>query len=473
MKKRKIIIPAILSILACGSIAAGSTYALFTSESKVNVAITSGKVEVAAIIENFKTYSGKELTGNATNDEVAETEVQGTFTNGGTASLNDEKKTLTLENITPGDKVELSIKVKNNSNVKAKYRTVIKRTDNDGLFEGLKVTIGEEESKQNFYGFTSTSKYADLNVGSNEETIKVTIELPSDRGNEYQGKKCTLEYSVEAIQSNAKTEDPTDTVLSLYDKYDLIALDKYADEFKNSSSPLYTYRTFELESDIDLIGEDWKSINFSGQGLSSTLTFDGNNHTISNMTIKETTKNTGFFASGCNWTIKNLKFNNANISGINCVGVVVGHGMCADIENCEVKNSTVFADSSINTGTDAESDYNGDKVGAICGYLSAENNASIKNCKVESCTLKAYRDCGLIAGIASNSASIISGNTISGKNKLINDRITNNYKNFNEETTIQNCNFDDFVGRKENGYTLTNNEGTRAEGASITYEILK
>ncbi len=41
MNKRKIVVPALLSILGCGAVIAGSTYALFTSEAKVNVATNS------------------------------------------------------------------------------------------------------------------------------------------------------------------------------------------------------------------------------------------------------------------------------------------------------------------------------------------------------------------------------------------------------------------------------------------------
>ena len=58
---KKILLSSILTILLCASIIVGSTYALFTSESTTNVAITSGKVEVGAHVveDSLKLYSGE------------------------------------------------------------------------------------------------------------------------------------------------------------------------------------------------------------------------------------------------------------------------------------------------------------------------------------------------------------------------------------------------------------------------------
>lgn len=44
-KKTKVLATSIASIAMCASIAVGGTFALFTSESEVNVAVTSGKVK--------------------------------------------------------------------------------------------------------------------------------------------------------------------------------------------------------------------------------------------------------------------------------------------------------------------------------------------------------------------------------------------------------------------------------------------
>ena len=55
--KIKTLLSSVASIALCSSIAVGGTFALFTSESKANIAITSGKVEVVATVGNLKTYS--------------------------------------------------------------------------------------------------------------------------------------------------------------------------------------------------------------------------------------------------------------------------------------------------------------------------------------------------------------------------------------------------------------------------------
>ena len=56
MKKTRnsIIISAIMAIAMCVSLIAGATFAFFTSESQVNIAVTSGNVEVSATVENVE-----------------------------------------------------------------------------------------------------------------------------------------------------------------------------------------------------------------------------------------------------------------------------------------------------------------------------------------------------------------------------------------------------------------------------------
>ncbi len=212
--KRSIIVSAVLAIIMCVSLVAGATFALFTSDSKVNISVSSGKVNVVATIEDLQTYSGKDLTGNAEDDAqnrifATASEkiggVNGTFSNGGTATLDQANQTLTLDRMTPGDKVTFDIKVQNNSNVAIQYRTVIKCEEDKGLFSGLNVTIGDASYK----GTSVYSKWALLakDTAFDPDTVAVAIELPSDKGNEYQDTSCKLSYKVEAVQGNAETRN--------------------------------------------------------------------------------------------------------------------------------------------------------------------------------------------------------------------------------------------------------------------------
>lgn len=182
--KKKIILSSVLTIALCLSLIAGSTFALFTSTSEVNVAVTAGKVEVVATLEDLATYS----MGQAT-------DVNGTFENGGTASFTDAKE-LVLSNATPGDKVTFNVKVANESNVAASYR--IKMTAIGELADGLVGKAGE--NGENTVPYTTLWTSIDMNA---EFEIPVSIELPKDAGNEYQGKNAKVLITVEAVQRNA------------------------------------------------------------------------------------------------------------------------------------------------------------------------------------------------------------------------------------------------------------------------------
>jgi len=158
-----------------------------------------------------------------------------------------------------------------------------------------------------------------------------------------------------------------------------------------------------IEKDIDLSGDDWTSI----IGLGGTITIDGNNHTISNMRIKdqdnvevkqkngEVKKYTflgfiGDIAYGTRLTIKNITFENAHVqdpggdSQKSWCGVVVGHGPMDEIyhkngdENtgnaeCTFRNVTVK--NSVVTG--------GHNSAAILGYAcSTKRGHLFENCRV-------------------------------------------------------------------------------------------
>ncbi len=199
-KFNKTIVLSALAALAFGGIAAGTTYALFTSESTTNVSVTTGKVAVDSevVSESLKIYSGENLTGNPEEDakNIKET-ANGTFTNGGTATLTGNN-TLSLANMTPGDKVSFKIKVTNSCSVKVKYRTRVSLSEDTGLYGGLSIKIGEHK----VLGITD---WAELAVGSDEQVLECEVSLPSDKGNEYQDKNCTIAFTVEAVQGNAKT----------------------------------------------------------------------------------------------------------------------------------------------------------------------------------------------------------------------------------------------------------------------------
>ncbi len=197
MKKKNFIISSLVTIALCASMIVGSTFALFTSESKVNIAVTSGKVEVKATVENFE-Y--KTLTKDWTSVVDNATEFDGL---GGSATLVGD--VLTLDKIVPGDAVKFDVNITNNSNVTVKYRTAVRNLSEDAtLFDALEVSVNDED-------FTSSkiSSWAVLDPSvSDVETISLVIELPETaEGQELMGKIAKILVSVEAIQGNAETSD--------------------------------------------------------------------------------------------------------------------------------------------------------------------------------------------------------------------------------------------------------------------------
>ena len=184
--KNKVIISSILTIVMCVSMIAGSTFALFTSESQVNVAVTSGKVSVTAVAENL-------TLGSTFGANVAET----------SADFIEDTNEIKLVNFVPGDFVKFDLRIKNESTVTVNYRTVIQKVVDTGLFDGLNITIGNET----YGGNLKYSPWSTILPGSADVIVPVVISLPESAGVDYMAKSCTISYMVEAVQGNVEIVD--------------------------------------------------------------------------------------------------------------------------------------------------------------------------------------------------------------------------------------------------------------------------
>lgn len=186
--KKKVLMSSIVTIVLCLTLIAGSTYALFTDREDVNIAVTSGTVDIDSKLANLKYWStlGRVL------DE-----------SGYTAQKVDNKNEIAVAYMVPGDVLEFDLVVGNNSNVAVDYRAVLGVTNDNGLWSGLVVEIDNLDVSKLDNGVVA-SEYKELSVGSGDTTIHVKVSLPEDRGNEYQNKSCTFYYYVEAIQANAQ-----------------------------------------------------------------------------------------------------------------------------------------------------------------------------------------------------------------------------------------------------------------------------
>ena len=119
---------------------------------------------------------------------------------------------------------------------------------------------------------------------------------------------------------------------------------------------------YELTANIDLIGfTNWTPIG------TFTATFDGNNKTISNLTINRAGEsNIGLFSIVSGATIKNLKLANVDITGDGSVGALVGQ----TTGTTTLSNIELIGDGS-QSSSDAEIKGNGISVGGLVGRFQS------------------------------------------------------------------------------------------------------
>ena len=231
----------------------------------------------------------------------------------------------------------------------------------------------------------------------------------------------------------------------------------------NEEGKTFSGKTVKLIDDINLSDINWIPVGQTGGYTAKTYfqgTFDGNGKTISNLTILERSweegsnegKNyaTGFFGfidEGGN-TIKNVRFENANVAGHHWVGVVAGY-MTGTVSGVTVNNATV-------SSTCKTSEADGDKAGGVVGYLNS--GSVIIDCTVKESTISAVRDCGSVVGMSSGT---VSRNT--AQNCIV-------YYSTNKDTEIGG----EIAGKRANGVsdnTATNVSVSRVYNVSSDEEL--
>ena len=174
----------------------------------------------------------------------------------------------------------------------------------------------------------------------------------------------------------------------------------------NNKGKTFSGKTVSLADDIALT-KTWTPVGVSVK-KSFQGTFDGQGHTISNMDVvgaKQTSYGYGFFKLLISATVKNVTFDNADVTGIysNVVGIVSGYSYgSSTFENVHVTNSLVYAFG---------------KVGGMVGM--AEDGiatTTFKNCSVSDTTIHGgYNTAGflgLVMGKCNITGSYLKNNNV-------------------------------------------------------------
>lgn len=207
--KKKVLAISIITIMLCVAVIAGATFALFTDNGGVDIAVTSGKVSVSAAVDtnSMTLYSPASVNENGEVVNAENAASQTAFANGGTAKV-DEYGALYLSGLTPGDKAEFQIKITNNSDVNYKQRVSFALSSGDEvLYAQLLVGIKTQEDGEYDYYTGGYTAWESKSANTEEETLYVTVELPAYTGNSAKGKQCTLSFAVEAVQGNASVSN--------------------------------------------------------------------------------------------------------------------------------------------------------------------------------------------------------------------------------------------------------------------------
>ena len=197
--KKKILISSVCVIALCLCLIAGSTFALFTTNTSVNIAVTAGDLDVQATVD------ATDMKMRSLGDDDGEFN-RNAFANGGTASFDDENSVLTISNMTPGDAVRFDIIVSNGDDMIAKYKF---NWESNGVEEGetdminaLTVSVFDENGDP--VGVMDTYQTLGLN---DEVRFTVVVEFvnhsDTDDDNQYKGAKANINFTVEAVQPNA------------------------------------------------------------------------------------------------------------------------------------------------------------------------------------------------------------------------------------------------------------------------------
>ncbi len=321
--KSKVLVPSIATMAVCASLVTGGTYALFTSESKVDISVTSGKVQVEAVATNL-------------NADLWD------------GSANLEAGYVSIDRMVPGDSVSFNVEVTNYSNVAAKYRTIVQSTEDGGLADALTVSFTKADGKEiAYYGGYGLTTWAEIAAadedGETIEALTVTIDFKDngEKQDEYQDKSCKYQVLVEAVQGNADTVDPIEEdennalTWNIYNEQGMQLMTSIANAYGPNEPYGEAFLNFNLMNDLDMKGYEYTP------HIRRFVNFNGNNKTIKNLTAGYTAgqvARSGLFAYGTN--IKDVTLENMTAKGAQAA-LILASGEGQTISNVTIKGNNV------------------------------------------------------------------------------------------------------------------------------------
>lgn len=369
---KRALLSSVIAVLICVAMLIGTTFAWFTDTASTAV----NKIQAGTLDIQLLDASGNSLEGQTLSWQKA-------------AGAPDGEQVLWE----PGCTYKLQpITIKNAGNLALKYKVIISGIKGSAkLNEVIDWTIS---------GADINTEYS-LTAGASN-TLTIEGHMQETAGNEYQG------LSIDGIGITVVATQLASEYDSINNTYDTNAtyLNQDADDnylISNANELVYfaksvnvegnnyAGKTVKLTANIDLAGKNWIPVGQTGatqfQGI-----FDGQNYTIKNMTVNYTGTSSNYACGLFGWlelhngspiVIQNVKFENANVTGIKYTGVVAGYAngaSGAEIKNCVVTNSTVTS--------------NTKNAGGIIGYMG---RGVLTGNTVSGCTISAKYDVGGIA----------------------------------------------------------------------------
>ena len=298
---------------------------------------------------------------------------------------------------------------------------------------------------------TTADAEMDTSESFSEEENSETAAAPNEADEPFQG-----------AQGEGTKENP-------YLINDLAALKAFRDSVNGGNS--YHKKFIKLNADIDLENEEWTPIGKEGMPFSGT--FDGNEKTISNLSINMPSKHhIGLFGYTTSGEVKNFTLHNAKVSGSQEVGAVAGTPHTSKYTNITVTgliqvngfsyvggafgknaydnltNVDVTGDIGSYVEADSVEDGTGYRtyLGGLAGFMG-EGNITISDCDVKIDVTGSTCDVGGILGIL-HYGNTMTNCTYEGSLTLTNPdeddgaqfgALTGTVMNVSSKATITNC----------------------------------